>query len=114
MTISQKSFLSDVLNVDRIPIGKLTYFRGRLTNHVHALVIEEFDRLAKTGKISKAQLAKRLGREPAQVTRWLGLPGNWTIETFSDLMLGMGQEPVISARSLAEDATNPLPETMRR
>lgn len=101
MNTSQKSFLSDVLNVDRIPIGKLAYFRGRLTNRIHALVLEEFDLLSKADKINKAQLAKRIGREPAQVTRWLGSPGNWTIETFSDLLLAMGYEPTISVRNLA-------------
>lgn len=101
MTTSQKSFLSDVLNADRIPVGKLAYFRGRLINRIHALVIEEFDRLSKAGKINKAQLAKRIGREPAQVTRWLGSPGNWTIETLSDLLLAMKCEPSISILSLA-------------
>lgn len=101
MTTSRASFLSEIIAGERIPIGKLAYFRGRLTNRMHELVLDEFLRLSQAGKINKATLAKRIGREPAQVTRWLGAPGNWTIETLSDLLLGMGYEPSISLTALA-------------
>ena len=100
MTTSRQSFLSDVLNVERIPVGKIAYFRGRLTNRIHALILTEFERLSREGQISKARIAKRIGRKPEQVTRWLGSPGNWTIETLSDLSLAMGYEPAVSLQSL--------------
>jgi hypothetical protein len=96
VTIYQTSFLSEIIGAERIPVGRLAYFRGRLGNRIHELVLTEFSRLSKAGKINKAQLAKRIGRQPEQVTRWLGSPGNWTIETFSDLLLAMGFEPKIS------------------
>jgi hypothetical protein len=101
MTISQTSFLSEILNGETIPVGKLAYFRARLSNRLHELVLLEFDRLSKAGRINRAELAKRIGREPAQVTRWLGAPGNWTFDTFSDLALGMGCEPSVSLTALA-------------
>ncbi|HSH87277.1 MAG TPA: hypothetical protein VK958_08535 [Methylophilus sp.] len=80
----------------------LAYFRGRLSNKIHALVLSEFARQEKLGKISKASLSRRVGKKPEQITRWLGSSGNWTIETLSDLLLGMGLEPSISLKVIHE------------
>jgi hypothetical protein len=84
-----------------IPAEKLIYFRSRLSNRFHALVLSEFSKL----ETNKAELARRIGRAPEQITRWLGSPGNWTFDTLSDLLLGLGLEPVVSARSVKEAAT---------
>ena len=102
MNTSTHSFLSEILNGENIPIGKLAYFRGRLSNRIHELVLTEFARLSKAGLINKAQLAERIGRKPEQVTRWLGTPSNWTLETVSDLLLAMGLEPRIAVVQLAD------------
>jgi len=102
MTTSQTSFLSEILSGQPIPIGKLAYFRARLSNKIHELVLSEFMRLERENKISRAELARRIRRKPEQVTRWLGAPGNWTLETFSDLLLGMGYEPQLSLSHLAD------------
>lgn len=102
MITSQTSFLSEILGGQPIPIGKLAYFRARLSNEIHELVLSEFVRLERENKINRAELARRIGRKPEQVTRWLGAPGNWTIETFSDLVLAMGYEPQLSLSPLAE------------
>ncbi len=99
------SFLSEILSGEQIPIGKLAYFRARLSNRIHELVLAEFVKLERDGKINKAQLAKRIGRKPEQVTRWLGASGNWTIETLSDLLLGMGREPTLTVAALADMQT---------
>lgn len=102
MTTSQTSFLSEIISGDPIPANKLGYFRARLINRLHELIITEFDRLSKSGEISKADLARRIGKKPEQITRWLGAPGNWTIETVSDLAIGMGCEPKINLSSFIE------------
>jgi hypothetical protein len=81
--------------------GMLAYFRGRLSNKIHELVLTEFAEQEKEGKTSRAELARRIRRKPEQITRWLGSPGNWTLDTFSDLLLGMGLEPTVSVRNLA-------------
>ena len=102
MTTSQlTSFLSEIVSGQQIPIGKLAYFRARLSNKIHELVLTEYMRLEREGKINKAELARRTGRKPEQITRWLGAAGNWTIDTFSDLLLGMGCEPALSVTYLA-------------
>jgi hypothetical protein len=88
----QTTLLSEVLSGEKIPIGKLAYFRARLTNHLHSLVLEKFLSLKSESGLTRAELARRIGRKPEQVTRWFGSPGNWTLETVSDLLMGMGCE----------------------
>ncbi len=105
-TSQQNTFLSEILEGQPIPTGKLAYFRARLSNRIHELVLEEFMRLEKEGKVTRAELARRINRKPEQVTRWLGAAGNWTIDTFSDLLLGMGCEPDLSIISLNKLSTN--------
>ena len=93
MTTSPTSFLSEIVSGDVIPVGKLEYFRSRLSNKLHELIIDEFARLSETTGFTKAELARRIQKEPAQITRWLGTPSNWTLDTLSDLAVGMGCEP---------------------
>jgi len=101
MTTSQPtSFLSEIVSGAPIPPEKLGYFRGRFSNKLHELILELFDELERAGKITRASLARRIGKAPEQITRWLGAPGNLTVETVSDLFLGMGYEPAVSAEAL--------------
>ena len=86
-----------------IPVAMLAYFRGRLGNKIHELVLTEFANQEREGKTSRAELARKIRRKPEQITRWLGSPGNWTLDTLSDLLLGMGLEPVVSTRNLASE-----------
>jgi hypothetical protein len=83
-----------------IPYGVLAYFRSRLNNRMHELVLNEFAAQEREGRTTRAELARRIRRKPEQITRWLGSPGNWTLETVSDLLLGMGMEPTFSLQSL--------------
>ncbi len=101
MTISQTPFLSEILSGERIPEQKLGYFRARLSNRMHDLILSTFLELEKRNEISRADIARRLNREPAQISRWLGAPGNWTLDTVSDLLLSMGHEPMVSSVNLA-------------
>jgi len=86
-------FLSEILDGDVIPEGKLAYFRARFSNRLHELVLSTFLKREKESQLSRAELARRLGRKPEQITRWFASPGNWEISTVSDLLLGMGFEP---------------------
>jgi hypothetical protein len=114
------SFLSEVLEGlkgKEIPRSRLVYLRARLRNRIYNLVVSEFQR--QHGK--KADLASRIGRDPAQITRWLSSPSNWTLDTISDLMAAMGTEPGLSIALLSEKykgkdnsvAIRPSPGAMR-
>jgi hypothetical protein len=93
-------FLSEILNGETIPLGKLAYFRQRLLNRFYDLILGEFLKQEQSG-LTKAEVARRIGRRPEQVTRWLGAPGNWTLETVSDLSLAISKaEPEASLITL--------------
>jgi hypothetical protein len=81
------------LDDEVVPKRTIAYFTRRLQHHLHELVIREFYRLADTGKMTPGRLAKRLDKDPAQITRWLGAPGNWTLDTWAQLMVGIAADP---------------------
>ena len=58
---------------------------------MYDVVIKEFKRSG----LSQADLARRLGLGTDRVCRLLGGPGNWTLDTSSDLLFAIsGAEPV--------------------
>lgn len=83
---------TDISSSDVLSNKALGYFRAQLKNHIHQLVLAE---LEKSG-ISKADLARRTHKKPPQIAHLLGAPGNWTLDTLSDLLLGLGYEPAVS------------------
>jgi hypothetical protein len=98
---------SEMTNDTPIPIGKLAYFRGRLSERIHEAVLDVFARLEEQQKITRAALARRIGRKPEQITRWLGVSGNLESDTVSDLLLGMGYELGVSVLSIEAKAELP-------
>jgi transcriptional regulator with XRE-family HTH domain len=46
----------------------------------------------KSKGLTKATLARRLGKAPEQITRWLASPGNLRLDTVSDILLAMRHE----------------------
>lgn len=76
----------------------LSYFRTRNRMHVFSLVQKEFHRIG----ITQAELALRLGKGADRVCRLLGAPGNWTLDTVSDLLFA------ISAAEVKYDLAYPL------
>ena len=87
----------------QIPAGVLGYFNARVRNKLHELVVNEFIRSG----LSMAQLSSRLNKSPAQITRWLGTSGNWTIDTASNLLLA------ISGATIKFEIERPHKEPMR-
>ena len=93
MTTSQPThFLFEIESGDvPIPPGKLAYFQERLRNNIYHFVLTKFLEKEREG-FTKALLARRLGSDPAVVSRLLGAPGNWTLDTISNLLLGIAAE----------------------
>jgi len=91
-TSQQKSFLSEIADGDQIPLGKRSYFRERLRNRLYSFVLGKFAIAEQHNGLTKAELARRLDRRPEVITRLLGSPGNWTLDTVSDLLLGISAE----------------------
>jgi len=84
--------LTEILNAPQLSRRTLGYFRARLKNRLHQLVLGEFLKLEASEGFSKADVARRIDKRPEQITRLLGAPGNWELDTVSDLLLAMGFE----------------------
>lgn len=91
MTISQMPFLPDLASDDAIPHGRLAYLQARTRNQLFEFILSKFLK-AEAGGLTKAKLARRIHRSPEVITRLLGSPGNWTISTISDLLVGIADE----------------------
>jgi len=95
------SFLSEIISGERIPPGKLAFFQARTRNRLYDFVMGKFAEREAAG-LTRAELARRIGKKPEQISRLLGAPGNWTTDTASDLLLGIaGEELNFSSSSLA-------------
>lgn len=84
-TTSQTSFLDRPTGDERIPERALGYV-------TEAAREEMFDMIATAcveAGVMRSQIAKRLGKDPAVVTRQLSAPGNWTIDTISEYLFAI-------------------------
>lgn len=88
-TSPSSSFLHEIVNYQEIPVGKLAYFRARLQDRIYDLIVREFIRKEDAGEMTRSNLAQRIKKDPAQISRLLSNPGNWTLDTISDLLLGV-------------------------
>jgi hypothetical protein len=88
MTTSHRTLTTTTPTGDVLSAGDLAYFRERQSNRVYEAVFKAFVGAG----ITKADLARKLKKKPEQITRWLSGPGNWTLDTVSDLLLALGSE----------------------
>jgi hypothetical protein len=85
MRISQTTSLSKPTGDDEVPFDTYSYFRARAKRFAYDIVIKEF----KKSGISKATLARRLGKGADRVSKMLAGPGNWTIDTLAELLFAI-------------------------
>jgi hypothetical protein len=57
---------------------------------VHELVLNEF----KKSGLTQAELARRMNKRPDVVCRLIGAPGNWGLDTVSDLLFAISHAEV--------------------
>jgi transcriptional regulator with XRE-family HTH domain len=113
MTTSQDSILYEILSGgatplsgDVIPDDILAYFRERLKGRVYSWIVGEFIRQqCLNPTLTQRDIARRINKRPEQINRWLSGPSNMTLDTTSDLILGIGGgEPVLGIAPLAVPA----------
>src|SRR5271166_3750347 len=104
MTFSQTQFFAEIAAGHlgpEIPSSTRAYFQQRLRNRIFNFLLEKFVISQRDG-LTKAALARRIGKSPEVINRWLGIPSNLTIDSISDLLLG------IAAEELEPGASSPL------
>jgi len=94
VTISaqQKSFLAEILEDRPIPEATLIYFRERFRDKLHSAILEAFLIRAKEKNLKQQDLAARIHRTKGQISRWFNTPSNLTLDSISDLMVGLGMD----------------------
>jgi hypothetical protein len=94
MSTSQTQFMNEIQaghDGPPIPEAKRVYFQERLRNRFFEFLLNKFLEQQKHG-LTKAKLARRIGKTPDIVNRWLSAPSNLTLDTASDLLLGISAE----------------------
>lgn len=94
--------MSEILAGEEIPLGKLAYFRARLRNALHDVVLKAFDQQRQECGLTKADLARRIHKDASQITRWLSSPQNWTLDVISDLLVALGRDIEFTSSALGE------------
>jgi len=103
VTYSQTTTLVEPTGDERIADADLAYFAARNRRKIYSAVIKEF----KESGLSQMQLAKRLGKRPEVICRWLSGPGNWGLDTVSFLLFGL------SGGELSYHVVHPLRQSPR-
>ncbi len=93
MTTHQTHFLCEINGPEPISEGTQAYLEARAKNRFYDYVLKKFLERERLDGFSRADLARKIGRRPEIITRLLGAPGNWTIETGCILLAGIcGEE----------------------
>ena len=114
MTTSQTQFFSELAAGHfgpPIPQAKRTYYRARLKSRLFGFILSKFVAEQKNG-LTKAALGRRIGKSDAVINRLLAGPSNLTLDTASDLLLGICAEELTPASEeiLDQSPQNFLPD----
>jgi hypothetical protein len=108
MTTSQTQ-LDQALSESEIKKFWLGYFQEGFREEVHQQLLEMFEQMQSKQRFTRSDLARKIGRRPEQVTRWLSAPTNLESDTISDMALGMGYVPRIRFEPVANVACSAKP-----
>jgi hypothetical protein len=68
------------------------YFEQRFRNRIYEAVIKAVEQAAQENNWKRKDLAVSIGKKPSQLTKWLAGPGNWTLDTVSNLLFAINAE----------------------
>lgn len=104
MTISRTMrSLSEPKGRNRVPVGEISYVQTRTKMKAFNMIHKEFQ----NSGLTKAELACRLGKGADRVNKIMAAPGNWTLDTISELLYA------INGGIIEFDISQPLREPKR-
>lgn len=71
---------------------RIFYYRHRLKLRIFQKIAAYFYTLAKEKGLTQKQLADMTGKDPSVVNKLMSGPGNWRLDTISDILLAMDAE----------------------
>jgi len=90
ITTRQRQFLSPILEWKPIPRDTLVYFEEELRRRLHSVILDAFKRRVIELGLTQKKLAKRIHKSPVTINRWLSTSSNLTLDSISNLMVGLG------------------------
>lgn len=104
--------MADTSGIAELSNRDIYYFQQRNKNRVFEKIVSFFAEEAEQRGVTKKQIAQRLDRDPAQISRWLSAPNNLTLDSISDLLLALDAEMDYEIARFSERApsnyTHPL------
>ena len=70
----------------------ISYYRQRYKNRVFSKIVSFVAEQAQREQMTKKDIAEKLNKDPALISRWLSQPSNLTLDTISDLLLALDAE----------------------
>jgi hypothetical protein len=102
MRTSRDSWLTKPQGDEKISEGTFGYLTARVRQRAYDIAVREF----KKSGITQAMLARRWGKDPAIVSRFLARPGNWEIDTYTEALFAInGAIPALNAEHPTKRAT---------
>lgn len=85
----------------------IAYYQQRYRNRVFSVLIAFIAEQAEKYGLTKKDIAERLNKDPALISRLLKEPSNLTLDTISDLLLAFNAEPEPPRIVLFKDRPTP-------
>jgi DNA-binding phage protein len=92
ITSGQAALLREILEWKPIPHDKLIYFREMLRHRLHSVILEAFSQRAVEHGLTQKDFAIRIHRSREQINRWLSSASNLTLDSISDIMVGLAMD----------------------
>lgn len=92
ITSRQAQLISPILEWKTIPEDTLVYFEETLRHRLHSAILDAFKRRVLERNLTQKELAKRIHKSPVTINRWLSTASNLTLDSISDLMVGLAMD----------------------
>ncbi len=105
MTISPEMSLTSVASLEDVALTpfQIGYLKALAQDQAHETVLRVFlDASDHDPCITKAFLARRAGKDPAQITNFLSAPGNWTLGTYALLLAALGHKATLGSEPIRD------------
>jgi hypothetical protein len=97
--------MADTSKIEKHSEREIFYYRRRFLNRVHEALTTFFEEECERRDWTRQDVAERIDRDPAQISRWLSAPSNLTLESISDLLLSVDAEMDVNIARFGERKT---------